>query len=80
MSKNISQYIIKQTFVDDVRGIQCEDVGTKTKGGQIMSKLNKLIQELCPNGVENRKLGEVCEFCKWIFPSVFFSSYRCDKL
>ena len=27
-----------------------------------MSKLNKLIQELCPNGVEYRKLGEVCEF------------------
>lgn len=26
-----------------------------------MSKLNKLIQELCPNGVEYRKLGEVCE-------------------
>ena len=25
-----------------------------------MSKLNKLIQELCPNGVEYRKLGEVC--------------------
>ena len=24
-----------------------------------MSKLNKLIQELCPNGVEYRKLGEV---------------------
>jgi type I restriction enzyme S subunit len=27
-----------------------------------MSKLNKLIQELCPNGVEYRKLGGVCEF------------------
>ena len=27
-----------------------------------MSKLNKLIQELCPDGVEYRKLGEVCEF------------------
>jgi type I restriction enzyme S subunit len=26
-----------------------------------MSKLNKLIQELCPNGVEYRKLGEVAE-------------------
>lgn len=26
-----------------------------------MSKLNKLIQELCPNGVEYRKLGEVCK-------------------
>lgn len=27
-----------------------------------MSKLNKLIQELCPNGVEYRKLGEIGEF------------------
>ncbi len=26
-----------------------------------MSKLNKLIKELCPNGVEYRKLGEVCK-------------------
>ncbi|MCQ5042020.1 restriction endonuclease subunit S, partial [Akkermansia muciniphila] len=27
-----------------------------------MSKLKELIQILCPNGVEYRKLGEVCDF------------------
>jgi type I restriction enzyme S subunit len=27
-----------------------------------MSKLKELIQKLCPNGVEYRKLGEVCDF------------------
>lgn len=27
-----------------------------------MSRLNELIQELCPNGVEFKKLGEVCNF------------------
>ena len=27
-----------------------------------MSRLQKLIQELCPNGVEYKKLGEVCDF------------------
>lgn len=32
-----------------------------------MSKLNKLIQELCPNGVEYRKLRGVCEFVKGFF-------------
>lgn len=26
-----------------------------------MSKLQELIKELCPDGVEFRKLGEVCE-------------------
>ena len=26
-----------------------------------MSKLQELIQELCPDGVEYKKLGEVCE-------------------
>ena len=26
-----------------------------------MSKLQELIQELCPNGVEYKKLGDVCE-------------------
>ena len=25
-----------------------------------MSRLNELIQELCPNGVEFKKLGNVC--------------------
>lgn len=27
-----------------------------------MSRLNELIQELCPDGVEFKKLGEVCNF------------------
>ena len=27
-----------------------------------MSKLDELIKELCPNGVEYKKLGEVCNF------------------
>lgn len=27
-----------------------------------MSKLNELIQELCPNGVEYKALGEICEY------------------
>lgn len=27
-----------------------------------MSKLKRLIEELCPNGVKNKKLGEVCDF------------------
>ena len=27
-----------------------------------MSKLQELIRELCPNGVEYKKLGEVCDF------------------
>ena len=26
------------------------------------SKIEKLIAELCPNGVEHKKLGEVCQF------------------
>lgn len=29
-----------------------------------MSKLQELIQELCPNGVEYKKLGEVCELSR----------------
>lgn len=37
-----------------------------------MSKLNKLIQELCPDGVEYRKLGEVCEFVNGFFHRWFF--------
>lgn len=31
-----------------------------------MSKLNKLIQELCPNGVEYRKLGEIGEYIRGV--------------
>ena len=27
-----------------------------------MSKLKKLIEELCPKGVKNKKLKEVCDF------------------
>lgn len=27
-----------------------------------MNKLKRLIEELCPNGVKNKKLGEVCDF------------------
>mgnify|MGYP003433582543 FL=1 len=27
-----------------------------------MSKLEELINELCPNGVEYKKIGEVCEY------------------
>ena len=27
-----------------------------------MNKIEKMIKELCPNGVEWKKLGEVCEF------------------
>ena len=27
-----------------------------------MSKLQELIRELCPDGVEYKKLGEVCDF------------------
>ena len=27
-----------------------------------MSKLQELIRELCPEGVEYKKLGEVCDF------------------
>lgn len=27
-----------------------------------MSKMNELIQELCPNGVEYKALGEICEY------------------
>lgn len=26
-----------------------------------MSRLDELIQELCPNGVEYKELGEICE-------------------
>ena len=34
-----------------------------------MSRLQELIQELCPNGVEYKKLGEVCDFrAGWGFP------------
>ena len=29
-----------------------------------MSKLDELIQELCPDGVEFRKLGEISQYCK----------------
>lgn len=29
-----------------------------------MSKLEELIQKLCPNGVEYRPLGELCEIRK----------------
>ncbi len=29
-----------------------------------MSKVEELIQELCPNGVEYKKLGEVCNNIK----------------
>ena len=29
-----------------------------------MSKLVELIQELCPDGVEFRKLGEISQYCK----------------
>lgn len=31
-----------------------------------MSKLNKLIQELCPDGVEYRKLGEIGEYIRGV--------------
>lgn len=31
-----------------------------------MSKLQELIKELCPEGVEFRKLGEVCEYIRGI--------------
>lgn len=27
-----------------------------------MNKLKRLIEELCPNGIKNKKLGEVCDF------------------
>ena len=34
-----------------------------------MSKLDELIKELCPDGVEYKTLGEVCEFrAGWGFP------------
>lgn len=40
-----------------------------------MSKLNKLIQELCPNGVEYRKLGEVANLYNgYAFKSKLYSS------
>lgn len=29
-----------------------------------MNRVEELIQQLCPNGVEWKKLGEVCEFCR----------------
>ena len=29
-----------------------------------MSKLDELIKELCPGGVEYKKLGEVCDFIR----------------
>lgn len=29
-----------------------------------MSKLEKLIAELCPDGIEYRKLGEISQYCK----------------
>lgn len=38
-----------------------------------MSKLQELIKELCPKGVEFRKLGEVCEFINgFAFKSLLF--------
>ena len=41
-----------------------------------MSKLDKLMRELCPNGVEFKKLGEVCEYeqpIKYIVASTDYS-------
>lgn len=29
-----------------------------------MSRLNELIQELCPDGVEYRRLGQICKLEK----------------
>jgi len=36
-----------------------------------MSKLDELIAELCPEGVEYKSLGEICEIRSgWGFPNV----------
>ncbi|BAK81827.1 type I restriction/modification specificity protein [Candidatus Arthromitus sp. SFB-rat-Yit] len=36
-----------------------------------LSKLDKLIKEFCPDGVEFKKIGEVVEFrAGWLFPSI----------
>lgn len=49
-----------------------------------MSKLNELIQELCPNGVEYRKLGEIIDYeqpTKYIVKStVYDNSYKTPVL
>lgn len=43
-----------------------------------MSKLDKLICELCPNGVEYRALGDVCKLITGATPSKKLSSYWND--
>ena len=36
-----------------------------------MGKIDELIQQYCPDGVEYKTLGEVCEFrAGWGFPEV----------
>ena len=29
-----------------------------------MTKLEQLIEELCPNGVESKSIGEICDICR----------------
>ena len=29
-----------------------------------MTKLEQLIEELCPNGVERKSIGEICDICR----------------
>ena len=37
-----------------------------------MSKLEELIQKLCPNGVEYRTVGDICNICRGIVMSKDF--------
>lgn len=44
-----------------------------------MSKLDELINELCPNGVEAKTISEVCNISRGVVISKDYISYKFDR-